>query len=586
MITNKERVLNDIYSIYKSQYPNPKATKESEQTILDDIQRGIDSGEQAIKDKNIRKVFSLYMNNLKELEALSSLNSDSSATAVADLAMGFFRTQAQLSGTDSPTKTKALNEAINKAVSSTVFGESSNGTDKILDTLVTNGFFTKESADYLKAFIKDQTGGGILSTIMIIIAIISTFTKVSTELMAGTFVKKMNSKFTPNYLDSETLIRALHTAPELTADINKKLSENGLNASDIKLLKVSHYALYDVNQIRESYMRKILTKEQAIARMEELGFTPQRISEIMPCWSVIPGPQDLFWMVGKEAFEPDQIAKFGLGSEFPTEQLKWLEMQGVSEEWAMKYWIAHWDYPSEGRVLELYHRGLIDDDTLDSFYRVIEMPSYWREKLKKASFSLYTRVDLRRMHDMGLITEQDVYDNFRGEGYDDTHAKNMVKFYLKYNEDNNKDLSRSQIEEAYKADLLTKKQAIDMFIKQGYTESQSSFMVEMMDYNELIQMQKLRIKTVQKSFKTYHVSETEARRLLAELNVETKWVDFYIKTWLAETELEEKTPPKEDLISWLQSGLISPSDFMLYMKRLKYSDKVIAIYVAQNTSSS
>jgi len=245
----------------------------------------------------------------------------------------------------------------------------------------------------------------------------------------------------------------------------------------------------------------------------------------------------------------------------------------------MRYWIAHWDYPSEGRVLELYHRGLIDDSTLDAFYRVIEMPPFWRDKLKKASYSLYTRVDLRRMHDMGLITEQEVYDNFRGEGYDDIHAKNMVKFYLQYNEDNNKDLSRAQIEEAYTSDLITKKQAIDMLIALKYSVAQAEYMVQIMDYHEIIEMQKLRLKTIQKSYKSQYIGKNEAQTALVKLNVETKWIDFYIQTWDAEREIEEKLPTKDELIEWALNGIITTDEFVVYMRKLKYSDTTISKYM-------
>ena len=81
-------------------------------------------------------------------------------------------------------------------------------------------------------------------------------------------------------------------------------------------------------------------------------------------------------MVAKEAFEPDIYTTLGLDEEFPSEQVKWLEDQGISEEWARKYWIAHWDQPSIGQGFEMLHRGVIGPATLDMLFRAIEIPSF------------------------------------------------------------------------------------------------------------------------------------------------------------------------------------------------------------------
>jgi len=321
---------------------------------------------------------------MESLEATGETGGMAAATKLLDTMIVQSRMASPI---ESPTFLKKIGDFISDKLKEMVAGNRE-GREEFGETfigmLVKNNFLSPESGENVKAYMANSAGSGILASVAILMSLLLSFMKISGEVMAGDFVKHMNSKFTPNFLDVASLSKALHVAPELTSEINKKLAENGLAEDDIKLLKISNYALYDVMQIRECFLRGIITKEKMVERLGEHGFTPERIAEITATWNVIPGPQDLFWMVGKEAFEPDQIAQFGLGAEFPVEQVKWLNQQGISEEWAIKYWVAHWDYPSEGRVLELYHRGLIDDKTLDSFYRVIEMPPFWREKLKKS----------------------------------------------------------------------------------------------------------------------------------------------------------------------------------------------------------
>jgi len=404
----------------------------------------------------------------------------------------------------------------------------------------------------------------------------------ASQIMMGDYTKLLNSKFTPNSLSPADLIRAMHLAPELSESINTKLKENGLDDSDIKLAKISAYQTIDVMTVRDCMLRGIITSSEAVNRLEEVGFTPKRIDEIMKTWDLIPSPQDLFWMVGKEAFEPDQIQKFGLDAEFPSDQVQWLNKQGYSTFWAKKYWAAHWDYPSEGRVLELFHRGIINDADLDAFYRVIEIPQYWREKLKQASYSLYTRVDLRRMHDMKIINEQQVYDNFRAEGYDDQHARNMTLFYLNYNELNDKDLSISQIKNAYENDLITRSQAVNGLTKLQYSAEQAAFILDYADYEESIKLQKIRIKSIAKSFKGGIYTLTQVRNMLGALNVESKWIEAYITQWSEELYLEEKLPDKSEILKWYFEKGIDRNTFVRYLKRMGYNDDTINIYERLN----
>ncbi|GAG82311.1 unnamed protein product [marine sediment metagenome] len=88
------------------------------------------------------------------------------------------------------------------------------------------------------------------------------------------------------------------------------------------------------------------------------------------------------------------IEHYGYADEFPEDQVKWLKMQGLSKEWALKFWYAHWDTPSIQHGFEMFHRQHPDDPTkkiidrkeLDDLFRTIEIPPFWREKLTQVCF--------------------------------------------------------------------------------------------------------------------------------------------------------------------------------------------------------
>ena len=152
---------------------------------------------------------------------------------------------------------------------------------------------------------------------------------------------------------------------------------------------------YDENTVRNLYLREVITKEGMEKRMLELGYNKERTAEIIQGWPVIPGVGDLLHLVAKEAFEPDIIKHYGYDEEYPDEQTKWLKMQGLSEDWIRKFWYAHWETPSIGQGFEMLHRGFIDEKELDDLFRTVEIPPFWRDKLRGIAFNPFTRVDVR-----------------------------------------------------------------------------------------------------------------------------------------------------------------------------------------------
>lgn len=568
----------DIYSIYRTQYPPEKVDLSYENKILEEIDRSLLYEDYSVAYTGLGDIIKTYIQTHQEVLYQIKAGTASASFDINERILTFFKTffSSIASGFTGRIKT-ILNDPFG-GTWKRVLGDKEKGVNNLMNELVSRGFISKESADYLSDAIKSVGLSSGFSGVIALLATIITLIFSTTAILMGDFMKNMNSKFTPNVPDIGSLIQALHIAPEITQDINKKMRQNGFDDEDIKILKIASYRLLDVETIRICFLRGIITQDETINRLGELGYTPARQKEIMSTWNIIPSPQDLLYIVGKEGFESDQIRQFGLDAEFPSEQLEYLRQQGYSDFWSMKYWIAHWDYPSEGRVLELYHRGIIDDKDLDAFYRVIEMPPYWRDKLKKASYSLYTRVDLRRMHDMGLITENDVYTNFRSEGYDDEHAQNMTKFYLKYNELNDKDLSMSQIKNAYEADIISKDKAVEALTKLQYSTDQALFILELVEYDEMIKIQKLRIKSIAKMYKSKEYDKNKVRGMLSALGVESKWIDVYFTQWDEEIILEEKLPELDTVLSWYQDKTIDKKTFLVYMRKYKFSESTINVY--------
>ncbi|GAG30498.1 unnamed protein product, partial [marine sediment metagenome] len=231
------------------------------------------------------------------------------------------------------------------------------------------------------------------------------------EIVNTPALRNLNAEMSPNLPREEHLLKAAFIAPERIKEVRNQLRLSGFSEDSIDLMFISNYALYDVNTVRDLYLRKAIDTDMMFVRMREIGFTDTRTKEIVQSWELIPGPSDLFHLVAKEAFEPGMIKEMGLDVEFPEEQVKWLEAQGLSRYWAEKYWAAHWDIPSLGQGFDMLHRrvshgvSVIDEAQLDMLYRAAEIPPFWRDKLTAIAYNPFTRVDVRRMHDIGVLNE-------------------------------------------------------------------------------------------------------------------------------------------------------------------------------------
>lgn len=391
--------------------------------------------------------------------------------------------------------------------------------------------------------------------------------------------RRLFNKYEPNDIDTGSLLSASLLAPEKMEEIKVILKNTGYGDDQIDLLFAAIKKAYDENMVRTLYLRDVLNDEQMIVRMKELGYTAEKINEIKEAWPIIPGPADLFHLVAKEAFEPDMIKHYGYDEEFPHEQIKWLKMQGVTEEWARKYWYAHWETPSIQAGYEMLHRGIIDYKELNDLFRTIEIPPFWRDKLTQIAFMPFTRVDTRRMHKAGVLTTEELISAYMDVGYDLERATKMTEFTITYNADSGKKLTKAQIVNGFDEYLLTYDEAKTMLTMIKYTEDQADFILTFTDYERTKKYNATVEKTIKKRFLLSLITEAQTRDKLNELNLPGEKVKILLDQWTLDKYDNLKIPSKADLNTFLDNKIIDDVTYREEMFRLGYSHKHINWYV-------
>jgi hypothetical protein len=193
-------------------------------------------------------------------------------------------------------------------------------------------------------------------------------------------------------------------------------------------------------------------------------------------------------MAVREAFTPDIAQKFGQYEDFPKEMAVWAKQQGLAEEWAQRYWAAHWELPSAEMGFEMLHRGVISEDELKMLLRALDVMPFWREKLIKLSYAPYTRVDVRRMYQLGVLSKDDVMRTYRDLGYDEEHARNLTEFTVRYyaseTEDELEDirkLTREVYTQAYQRGIITRNEALVRIVDLGYAKDDAELLLKLAD---------------------------------------------------------------------------------------------------------
>ncbi len=445
----------------------------------------------------------------------------------------------------------------------------------LLNTLVENfvslGVIDRKAIDSLRN-LKPQTPiFDLVYTLFVSMNLLRNFLETSSKAMGGKYVQTVNKEFRPNLPDPSTVVNAAFIAPEKTGEVREILKRHGLKEEDIDLLFIARYQLYDVQTLKTLYLWKLIDKEKVYERMREMGFTDTRTNEIIQTWAIIPPVQDILTMVAKEAFEPDQIARYGLDLEFPADQSEWLEKQGLNRFWQEKYWAAHWNYPSPQQVLELLHRGIVDKDEVNEYYRVVEMPKFWREKLQEASYNVFTRVDTRRMHGMGVLTDEDLIKAYMDQGYNLERASQLAEFTKRYNADTAKHVTMGQIVKAYRNSMINRTEATDLLKSIKFTPDHAEWLLSNADFEETLELQGLYINALKTRYLDGLINDLEARTELAKLNLPGARIDALMSFWKAQFIKGAKLPSKTDLDKFIKQGIIDKDQYRNEMYRLGYS---------------
>ena len=279
---------------------------------------------------------------------------------------------------------------------------------------------------------------------------------ISDVMLSG--VKHTFDGFEPEYLEYlkptlEGLRDNPETPPELKSIINKMLGQaswvqipmavwmlismfGGIAISQMvpSFKKIGYFASaraedyrFDPAAMMIAWRRFPEWYEKFPDDLREQGFSEERIDALKDFTLFYPSPGDLVRWQAREVFEPEMVSRYGLDDELEAIDKEPFYKAGMTDEQIRNFWRAHWEHASWIQVVEMLRRGQLTEEEVWDWFRVFEIPPFWRDKLIAISRAVPTRVDVRRFWDMRTIDEARLREIYTWQGY---HGKDLDDYVL------------------------------------------------------------------------------------------------------------------------------------------------------------
>jgi len=395
--------------------------------------------------------------------------------------------------------------------------------------------------------------------------------------------KELNKEYSPEIPDIGSLVRYNWRHPDQQGIVMEKARELGFERSEVDILAKAGKPLLEIQFIKDLYLRGIFTEALAITSLKDMGYDEADAKNIIELFYYIPSPPDQVRFAVREAFYPEYVAKYGLDAEYPQEFEDGVKKVGVSPEWAKMYWRSHWELPSLLMGFEMLHRGVINEETLDDLFKAADIMPYWREHIRAISYNPLTRVDVRRMHKIGVLDRDDVKRAYLNVGYNDKNAELMTEFTILYNSESERDLTKADILGAYKRRLLTLEDTTTLLSDMGYSTSETGVLISRVDYDLEVSRKKIVLANLKKGYIRGTIDDVELNNRFGTLDMAGTETTELIELWDTEKQDKSRSLTRTDLDKMSKAGVINKDTYINELKLLNYNDRDIALLVKLTT---
>lgn len=362
-------------------------------------------------------------------------------------------------------------------------------------------------------------------------------------------------------------------------DAIRQLQRQGFSQADAERLLGQRRRLPDIGIIQVWFLREFIDRETAETLLQRLGLESDDADRMLQMAFFVPPVQDLITMAVREVFTPEIAESFGQFEDFPEDFQQFAAQQGISEFWARNYWAAHWALPSLQMGFQMLHRGVIDESELDVLLRSQDVMPFWRDKLTAISFNPLTRVDIRRMHKLGLLTTEELVPRYMAVGFSRDDAEKMRDFTIAFNAPEEPvdptdltQLNRSLILGLFADGVIQETVALSLLTEIGLSEAAAAIFIEATRLDVERDDRKAQTDLILEQAQAGILTFIEAQDALGSLGLEPAELSRAITTLERRRASATRLPSRSDLDNMLSAGLIEEPVYIATLQRLGYSE--------------
>ncbi|KKM82107.1 hypothetical protein LCGC14_1322860 [marine sediment metagenome] len=345
-----------------------------------------------------------------------------------------------------------------------------------------------------------------------------------------------------------------------------------MNIGSYQIDKIMHSARMDPLSVITAWRRDPVANAALFDDLKDLGWSDERIEAFKFITEFLPNADEQTLWLAREVFEPAMVTKYGLDDELPVYENTDFSKVGVTPEQMQNKWRAHWQHASWMQVVEMLHRGLMTEEDVREWFRLVEIPPFWRQPLIDSAYTWPTRVDVRRWWDMRTIDETELRRLYSGMGYRGVNLDNYVIWTKVYTEFPSL-LARWSKGWITLNELRVEVTALGMPAARAETFIQEKIKAEQPE--RTANERDITVSDVFKGVRLERISRAEGIELLMELGLDEDEADYKLAVNVPEDVVEsavkERQLTKSDIIAGLRTEVITEDEARTRLLDLRYN---------------
>jgi len=320
--------------------------------------------------------------------------------------------------------------------------------------------------------------------------------------------------------------------------------------------------------IDEQYFQRLLHRG---------GMHPWVLDDLTRLRWQLPSYMDIISVYMREGYLEDKWV------EIPEEFIDYMRQLGYSEFWAKRLWGKHWVLPGVSLLYDMFHKKIIDKETMVQMLKYHDFEPVWRERLIENAYEMIPRVDLRRAYRYGMLRPEDLTERYEWLGYKPEDARLMAGLAERWSLDRYYTRLETVARAAYRKGKLSREGLLEILRRINTPEEAVDLVLEAEEIAREAAVREpgedVRTLTASQVLSLYRkrlITREYASERLADMGYPAEDVSFLLSLSAPAPEPEEVNRDLVTAASMLyREGLMPLSEFEGYLRKAGLSEEDI-----------